>query len=142
VPSASVARETVTDLALALDADDFARAGRHLDPECMYELGNEVLQGPEAILASYEEATRWAHAQLDEVRYESVVEGEENGTVTVLFLDDIRRGEHRHRHRSRQHFTVGESGKVTRIVHEDPPGEGEALLDFFRRCGLSPRTSE
>jgi len=139
---ASAARETVTDLALALDADDFARAGCHLDAECVYELGDEILRGPEAILSSYEEATKWAHAQLDEVHYESVVEGEEDGTVTVLFLDDIRHGEHRHRHRSRQHFTVGESGKVTHIVHEDPPGEREALLDFFRQCGISPSSGE
>ena len=130
--------EAATALSLALDRNDFATTARLIASDCVYEVRGDRIDGSDAIVASYAENNQWAVQHLDEVRYESVVEAPEGDTVPVLYTDYLMRaGGGWHRHRCRQRLTVGADGKIVRIVHEDLPGEMEALEDYFQRCGIS-----
>lgn len=130
--------ETATALAQALDRNDFTSAARWIAPDCVYEVRGERVLGAAAILASYAESAKWAQRQFDEVRYESDVGLPDGDTVPVLYTDNLQKAGGRwHRHRCRQHLTIAPSGLVTRIVHEDLPGEVEALEAYFAACGIS-----
>mgnify|MGYP000885101595 CR=1 FL=1 len=120
--------------ASALDRDDFATARPFLSSRCVYEVRGSVLEGPDAILASYENATRDARAQFDEVFYESEVEATATG-ARIHYTDIVRRNGREHRHRCVQHLTFAADEKITRIVHEDLPGEREAVRAFLADCG-------
>jgi hypothetical protein len=129
----------VRGLARALDADDFEAAARHLSPACRYQARGEVLAGREQIIASYAGSSRWGREHLASLSYESEIEPPRGGEVPVLFIDHLTHGGRTHRYRCRQRFTVGEDGLVSLIVHEEIPGEREALEAFFRDCGVADR---
>lgn len=124
-------------LAVALDADDFAAAGKHLADDCVYEGASETFRGAQAIIRSYSDASAWAHRTFDEVRYESRVGAPDGDTVPVTFIDYLlKAGGRWHRYRCVQEFTVGRDGRIARIVHHDLPGERESLDAYFRECGV------
>ena len=126
-----------TAFATALDRDDFLDAARLIADDCVYDTGREVLTGRAAILASYADATAWAHAKFDDVRYESEIENVEGAVATVRFTDYlVKAGGHFHRHRCRQDVTVGPAGTIVRIVHREIVGERESLDVFLRTCGI------
>ncbi|HTO90039.1 MAG TPA: hypothetical protein VMJ70_02810 [Candidatus Sulfotelmatobacter sp.] len=129
--------EAATALSRALDRNDYATASGLIAPGCVYEVRGERVEGSAAIIASYAGSNQWAIEHLDEVRYESVVEAPHGDTAPVLYTDYLMKaGAGWHRHRCRQHLTVGAEGKIVRIVHEDLPGEVEALDEYFARCGI------
>ena len=126
-----------TDLARALDRNDFTAAAAWIAADCVYEVRGDLIVGADAILASYAETANWAVQAFDEVRYESEAGAPEGDTVPVLYTDYLMKVPGKwHRHRCRQHLTVGAAGKVVRIVHEDLPGEMEALEAYFQECGI------
>jgi hypothetical protein len=128
----------VRALARALDADDFQTAARWIAIDCEYDARGEMLRGREAIIASYAASSAWGRERLT-VTYASEVEAPAGREVPVRFTDDLGHGERTHRYRCRQRFTVGSDGLVERIVHEEIPGEREALEAFFRECGIEDR---
>jgi SnoaL-like protein len=137
---AASAREVVTRLAQALDADDYTSARACLDDDCVYVGRDETWTGSEAIISSYADASAWAHRTFDEVRYASEV-GEVTGatgaTVPVTFTDYLlKAGGRWHRYRCRQEFTVGAAGRIVRITHHDLPGERDGLDVYFKECGV------
>lgn len=123
-------------VAQALDADDFDAARLHLDEACEYTIGESRLVGPDAILASYAENTRRAHAAFEAVRYRSEPGAADGATVTMHYVDELEFGGERHVHQCRQHLTIGPGGRVVRIVHEEIPGEHDALVAFVERHGI------
>ena len=131
-------RRVVSDLAAALDRDDFIEAARFLATDCIYEIGDETRIGSAAILASYAGSSTWGREHFD-LRYESEVGEPEGDTVAVTYVDHLTLAEHHHTYRCRQHLTVGPEGRVTRIVHEELPGEREKLDQFFQECGVEKR---
>ena len=136
-PTASEARAIVTRLALALDADDYTGARVCLDDDCVYAGRDDTTQGSEAIIASYADASAWAHRTFDEVRYASEVGAAAGATVPVTFTDYLlKAGGRWHRYRCRQEFTIGSGGRVVRITHHDLPGERDGLDAYFRECGI------
>jgi hypothetical protein len=137
VPTASQARAVVARLAQALDADDFTGARACLEDDCVYVGLDETWRGSDAIVASYADASTWAHRTFDEVRYASEVGAAEGATVPVTFTDYLlKAGGRWHRYRCRQEFTVGGAGRIVRIEHRELPGEREALDAYFRECGV------
>lgn len=128
--------ETARAFARALDADDYTAARALLAPDCAYHTGREVLHGPEAILASYREASRWARASFDRVGYQSAVEEAGDRAVTVRFVDLLERRGLSHRHECVQQLCFGPDGRIARIVHRDLPGQAEALREYLRCCGI------
>jgi ketosteroid isomerase-like protein len=136
-PTGSGALAVVRRLAAALDADDFTTARGLLAPDCVYVGREETWNSAEAIVASYADASAWAHRTFDEVRYESETGPAEDDAVTVTFTDYLlKAGGRWHRYRCRQTFTVGAAGRIVRIVHHDLPGEREALEAYFRENGI------
>lgn len=136
-PTASEAQAIVGRLAAALDADDFATALALLHDQCVYVGATETLVGAEGIIASYADASAWAHRAFDEVRYQSEIGPAERGLVPVTFTDYLlKAGGRWHRYRCRQQFAVGADGRIGRIVHHDLPGEREALEAYFRENGI------
>jgi len=125
-----------TAIARALDADDFDGARALLAEACVYEIGEELLTGPDQILASYADSTRRAHATFEAVRYRSAALGTAGRTVTMEYVDELEYAGERLVHRCRQHLTIDDAGHVARIVHEELPGEREALVAFVLRHGL------
>ena len=97
-----------------------------------------IPRGREAIIASYAASSAWGRERLT-LTYVSEVEPGVGREVPVLFTDDLGHGERTHRYRCRQKFTVGRDGLIERIVHEEIPGEREALEEFFRQCGIEDR---
>jgi hypothetical protein len=126
----------VTAFAKALDHEDFIGAARWLASDATYEIGGRTLVGSVAILASYADASTWAARVFDEVRYESEIGEAEVDRVAVTYTDHLAKGERRHTHRCRQHLTVNDEGRVSRIVHEEIAGEREKLDAFFAACGV------
>jgi hypothetical protein len=126
----------VRRFATALDRSDFAEAARYLAPGCRYDTGHGELTGPEAIIASYRESDEWGRGVLDQVVFESEVQQENDGSFTVLYLDRIRLHGETLEYRSRQHLWLNDDGQVVRILHEELPGQREALDAFFARHGL------
>ncbi len=139
VDATAVAR----NFAAALDAEDYARAAALLAPGCRYSIGDRVLVGPEAIVASYRENGDWVAATLDGYAYESsvaalrlrVAPGGGAGAV-ITFVDLLEHAGHRHRHTCRQHLTVNAAGRIAAIEHEDLPGEPEKVRAFFDAVGI------
>lgn len=130
--------ERAQQLAHFLDRDAFELARPLLSPRCVYDVRGERHVGSNAILASYAAATRYAHKTFDEVRYESEVLGENpTRTFSVRFTDVLTHGGRVHRHRSLQHWTFGDDLRIERIVHEDLPGEREAVRAFARSRGIT-----
>jgi len=135
-------RETVTRVATALsqalDRNDFVDAAMWIATDCVYDVRGDEIVGSAAILASYAGTATWVEKVFDEVRYESVVEEPVEGdTARVLYTDYLMKVPGQwHRHRCRQHLTVGAEGRVVKIVHEDLPGENESLERYFEACGI------
>jgi hypothetical protein len=123
-------------LARALDADDFEAARGYLAAGCEYTIGDDRLVGPDAILASYAENSRRAHAAFQTVRYRSEPGAADGRTVTMQYVDELEFAGEWHVHRCRQLLTIGPDGLVTRIVHEEIPGEHETLVAFVERHGI------
>ena len=121
--------------AQALDRCDFAEAGRYISSDCRYQTGSEELVGPQAILASYAESAQWGSETLDQVIYESEVQGE-GSNLSVLYTDRITHGGLTHDYRCRQHLSINPAGLIFKIVHEELPGEREKLNEFWARCGV------
>ena len=119
----------------ALDRCDFAEAQAYLSEDCHYQIGQETLIGPEAIIASYRDSAEWGRRTLDQVVYESQVTQDEKG-LSVLYVDRITHGGVTHEYHCRQHLWLNDAGKVERIVHEELPGEREKLDKFFADRGV------
>lgn len=121
--------------AAALDRCDFSEAARYLAPDCRYEFGQEVLIGPDAIIASYRESDEWGRGVLQQVVYESRVEWNSDH-ATVTYIDRLSHHGETHEYRCRQHLWLDDTRHIVRIVHEELPGEREKLDEVFARWGV------
>jgi hypothetical protein len=123
--------------ASSLDADDFPALTELLSATCEYLIRDKTLRGPEAIGQSYREASDWAKGHIDSVVFESSVRQESEQVAIVTFVDHLQHQGHGHTFRCEQRVFVGEDGKISRIVHQDLPGEREAADAFLARIGVS-----
>ncbi len=127
--------EVAQRFASALDRSDFAEAARYLSPDCHYQTATVELVGPAAIIGSYRESAEWGSRNLDRVIYESAVQ-QTAGGLAVLYTDHIFLQGQQHDYQCRQHLTIHDNGLITRIVHEELPGERERLEHFFSLRGV------
>jgi len=126
--------------AAALDADDFATTASLLAPDVAYHLGDRVLRGPEAVVASYAESAAWGAANLDSVGYESAVHLA-RGRAVITFTDHLLLGPNQHTYRCEQYLTLDDSQppRIANVTHRELPGEREALTAWFALVGVSRR---
>lgn len=128
--------DVVAAFAHALDRNDFKAARELLAEDCEYDTGGGIVRGRGAVLASYREMSEKCKRTFDETAYESRVVSASGAAATVLYIDKIRRGEHRHEFRCHQILEVGRGGLIVRIQHREIDGERDALNAFFRRAGV------
>lgn len=136
-PTPELVTRVATALARALERNDFIGAAEWIATDCLYEVRGEAIAGSAEILASYAHTATWAQQQFDEIRNESEVGAPVGDTAPVLYTDYLMKVPGRwHRHRCRQHLTVGAEERVVHILHEDLPGEVDALEVYFKECGI------
>ena len=126
--------QMVKSLAQALDADDYEAARAVLAPDVSYEIGDEKLVGPDAVLASYRSASEMAQRLFPSVEYRHQVIGTvERTKYRVRYFDVLTAGEETHEHVAEQMVTVDPQLGVVRIVDTPVPGEREKLDEFMER---------
>ncbi len=123
--------------AKALDEDDFESARAYLAQSCRYLTGKEVLKGPDAIIQSFREGSDKAKRIFDQVNFGSEVLGVEGNRATVQFTDLIQIKGQNLVYSSRQHLEFRADGLITQILHEEIPGELEALEAVLKRLGVA-----
>lgn len=121
--------------AALLDRDRFAEARRLLAAGCCYRFRGDTVVGAGKIVGMYRANSKKGREALDELRYESKVEGVRGGAVSILYIDHLRKGRHAHAHRCRQYLRIS-GGKIVAIRHSDLRGEAKALRAFFRSAGV------
>ena len=78
--------------AAALDAADYGRAAKLLDPNCIYDCRGERWIGPEEIIRSYAGNGKQAEDEFDGVIYRSRASALPDGVVEIEFEDELQRG--------------------------------------------------
>lgn len=130
-------RASAERFAKALDEDDFESAKAYLARSCRYLIGEKDLHGPEAIIQSFREGSDKAKRVFDHVDYGSEILGIDENSVTAQFTDLIKIKGQTLVYSSRQHLEFGGDGLIIRIVHEEIPGELEALEAILKRLGVA-----
>jgi hypothetical protein len=121
--------------AALLGRDRFTAALRLMAPRCSYRFRGDTVVGAEKIVEMYRANSDKGRKALDELRYESKVEGVRGGAVSILFIDHLRKGRHVHAHRCRQFLRIS-NDKIVSIRHSDLRGERKALRAFFEAAGI------
>jgi hypothetical protein len=125
--------EHAVELAKALDAEDYDGAARHLTQSCTYEFRGRVIEGAEAIIATYRAAGEQARDRFDTIRYESSVSPIGTTGVRVEYVDIVTLAGDTHSHRCVQELLLDKEGLVSHIRHIDIEGELETLQRFEER---------
>lgn len=126
-PAIRVARE----FAACLDRREYDALRGLLADDCVYEFRGTQIIGPDAIIATYRDATEWAFAAFDEIEFTSSVAPESEHAARITFIDRLTKNSHQHQHTCQQSVTVDDAGRITHIAHIDLPGEAESLHTFF-----------
>jgi hypothetical protein len=128
----------VETLATALDNDDYQTARSTLADRVEYEIGDEVLRGPDRVVASYRASSEMAHRLFENVVYaHQVTVTDDPHLFQVSYSDELSVGDETLRHMAEQHVTVAPGEGVVRIINVDLPGEREKVEKFMARHGLS-----
>lgn len=121
----------------ALDKDDFKAAALLLADDCLYYIGTEKLEGPEAICASYESNMLEGRVKFDKLEWgESRVEAIDDESCYVHFTDYLGHKGQEYTHRCKQRIQLNESGLIWQIEHIHDKAEHERLQNFYRSVGL------
>jgi len=130
--------EVAQTFGTALDKDEFEVARKLIAPNCTYVIGDETLNGPEAICNSYEQNMLEGKRKLDELIWgQSEVEEIATGEYFVHFTDYLKHKGKSHVHRCKQRLKVNLQGLITSIEHIDNTVEQKELDAFYRSVGLS-----
>lgn len=135
-PTLNATRALAQQFATALDQENYAALAQLLAPDCHYETAGGLLIGPEAIVASYREASTWGKAHLDAFTYESVIRVVSGGCAVVTFIDHLEHQGRKHSYSCEQSIALRADDKICRITHQELPGQRDVLEDFFRQAGL------
>jgi hypothetical protein len=122
--------EHAVQLAKALDAEDYEAAMNHLAQGCTYELRGRVIEGADAIIASYRTAGEAGEDRFDAIRYESSVSPVGTDGARIDYTDIVTIAGHTHAHRCAQEVSLDGDGLVSHIRHIDLEGERERLHQF------------
>jgi hypothetical protein len=121
-----------------LNRDQFAAAQRLMAPRCSYQFRGDTVVGADKIVDMYRANSLKGRRVLDELRFESKVEGVRGDSVSILYIDHLRKGRHAHAHRCRQFLRISK-GKIVAIRHSDLRGEAKALRAFFKAARIGWR---
>jgi hypothetical protein len=130
------ATELALRFALALDREDYNVVRALLAPDCRYEARGAPISGADAIVDSYRCAGRTARLLFDTVDYESGLISAQANVAEISFSDRLTKDGKQHLYSCRQRLFFTPGGLVSRIVHEELPGEHEGLLEFCHASGV------
>ncbi len=120
-----------------LDADDFEKALKLLSDDCIYEIGEKVLNGPKMIIQSYEENMIEGRKKLDELIWgKSSVEQLDAAVFLVCFTDYLVHKGEKHTHRCKQLLQIIQECQIIEIKHIPNPVEEAKLRDYYLKVGL------
>jgi len=125
--------EHAVQLAKALDAEDYDAAAKHLAQGCTYEFRGRVIEGADAIIASYRAAGEAGRDRFDAIHYESSVLPVGTDGARIDYTDIVTIAGDTHAHRCAQEVSLDKDGLVSRIRHIDLEGERETLQQFEAR---------
>lgn len=132
--------EHVEKLANALDQDDYTTVTGVLSDDVVYRVGDRVLTGRDAVIASYAAASEMAHRLFDDVEYDHrVIATDDPHVFRVMYSDLLTVAGETHTHRAEQHVTVLPDVGVVAILDVEVAGEREKIDEFMARHGLSRR---
>lgn len=132
-PVEDVARQ----FAQAIDAEDYAAAGKLLAGAVVYSFRGMRLLGRDKVIDSFSQSEQWTRRTFDEVHHDYSSHLVSESVVRVRYLDAVRCGEQRLNHRSEQLLEIdSDRGVITYITHIDVPGEAQRLEQFMTDCGL------
>jgi len=121
--------------ASALDADDFLEAAHLLEEDCLYSTHGREIRGREHVMASFVEASDWAHAHLDKITYEHTLVHSQ-AAATIRFVDIFEHRGQKVRHECLMHVDTGPNDRIRRLTLEDLPGERERVGAFLEAFGI------
>jgi ribosomal protein S18 acetylase RimI-like enzyme len=122
--------------ATALDEENYDGVAGLLSAECEYAAPKGLLIGRQAILASYRDAGVWVKSNIQIVRYESTVRITDENRAIVTFIDHLEHNGLTHTYTCQQEVDLDSGGFICRIVHQELPGEREAVESFLRVAGI------
>jgi hypothetical protein len=129
--------EYVEALAQALDDDDYLRAAATMAERVEYSIGDQLIHGPQAVVASYQASSEMARRLFDHVEFShEVVPTDDPHLFRVSYSDVFTVRDESLAHAAEQHVTVAPEEGVVRIVNIDLPGEREMVDRFMARHGL------
>ena len=123
-------------LAEALGREDYQAARRLLAPGCVYFQLARDLRGPEAVVASFERATKWGTDQFDSIVRESSVKPTKDSRAMLTFFYHIRHKGKSLKIRSEHIIELDESGLIGRIEHVELASQANALFKFYMDVGI------
>ena len=127
----------VKALARALDDDDYLTAASTMAERVEYTIGDLLIQGPQAVVASYRAASEMARRLFDQVGYgHEVAPTDDPYSFRISYSDVLTVGDESLTHTAEQHVTVAPDEGVVRIINVDLPGEREKVDWFLARHGL------
>ena len=120
-----------------MNQDDFPAARELLTDDCVYYLGEEVLNGPENICSSYEQNMIKGRKKLDELKWgTSQIEDLGESKYLIHFVDYIKHQGIAYTHKPQQEVTVNSAGKILCIKHMEDPEEQDRLEQYYKKVGL------
>lgn len=128
--------EATENFATAMDHEDFATAVNFISPDCRYDFRHEEVVGREVIMKMYRDNAVWAKENLDQIDYSHGLGFSSDGCLIISYADHITHRMNKHAHNCRQILEFQEDGLISRIRHQDLPGETDSLRDFFKKCGI------
>ena len=125
-------------LASDLDADDVESVKTMLRGDVEYRIGDEVHQGPDAVVASYRNGSALARRIFEQVEYSHEIVGlVGERTVRIDYADDLSANGEHFEHHSIQDVEVGRDGRVVTITDQPVAGQQERVAAFMARHGLT-----
>jgi hypothetical protein len=88
------------------------------------------------IVNSYKEHTEYAHSTFDKVIYESSVQEINSSEFSVVYKDVISKNGKTHEYSCKQFITFNSENLISKIKHEEIPGEYERLKEFYHEIGI------
>ena len=129
--------EYVEALAQALDDDDYVTAASTMAEHVEYSIGDQLMYGPQAVVASYRASSEMARRLFDQVGFgHEVVPTDDPYSFRVTYSDVLTVGDETLTHTAEQQVTVAPDEGVVRIINLDLPGEREKVDRFMARHGL------
>lgn len=128
--------DLVNAFAEALSKEQFKTALQYLSTHCIYTIGEQVIEGPHAILKSFQKNASWARDKFEKVVYSNQVESASAHQYIITSLDCISSKNNQIEYKSQYIIEVA-MGKIIQITYREISGESEALKQFLIKIGFS-----